>query len=509
MKREDIYNGVTEIRDDLIEKAERGLKRRRRWAVPAVAAMLAVAVGLTALWPGLRSGPDGPGTPDDPGVTDGPGVDPTLTPSQGVKPTPGTHPTPTPSHSVRPAPNVPFALALAAYPEQAHYDENSPDLWFKGAKARREAAERYAGGADHFFTAAAAQFLSGAQGENRVCSPLNLYMALAMTAEITGGNSRAQILKLLGAGDLAELREQVSALWLGTYQDDGAAAAVMANSLWLNRDVSYIQETVDALAEHHYASAFRGEMGSDAYNAALQNWLNEQTGGLLAEQAGQVELDPSTVLALASTVYFRGRWQDTFRPENTSLGTFHAPGGDVECGFMHMRNAAVCYRGEGFTAVCRRFAGSGSMWFILPDEGTDAEALLADGGELELLNTGRLAEDAQLMWVNESIPKFDVVSDLDLKKGLKALGVTDIFDPAQSDFSPLTNQTDAVAVSQASHAARVTIDEEGCTAAAFTAMAYGTGGPQDEIDFVLDRPFLFAVTGAADRPLFVGIVNQP
>jgi hypothetical protein len=31
---------------------------------------------------------------------------------------------------------------------------------------------------------------------------------------------------------------------------------------------------------------------------------------------------------------------------------------------------------------------------------------------------------------------------------------------------------------------------------------------QDEIDFVLDRPFLFVITGEDGLPLFIGIVNQ-
>ena len=31
---------------------------------------------------------------------------------------------------------------------------------------------------------------------------------------------------------------------------------------------------------------------------------------------------------------------------------------------------------------------------------------------------------------------------------------------------------------------------------------------QDEIDFVLDRPFLFAVTSQTGQLLFVGIVNR-
>lgn len=31
----------------------------------------------------------------------------------------------------------------------------------------------------------------------------------------------------------------------------------------------------------------------------------------------------------------------------------------------------------------------------------------------------------------------------------------------------------------------------------------------EEIDFYLDRPFLFAVTSADNLPLFAGVVNQP
>ena len=33
--------------------------------------------------------------------------------------------------------------------------------------------------------------------------------------------------------------------------------------------------------------------------------------------------------------------------------------------------------------------------------------------------------------------------------------------------------------------------------------------PEEEVDFVLDRPFLFAITGVDRLPLFVGVVNQP
>lgn len=110
-----------------------------------------------------------------------------------------------------------------------------------------------------------------------------------------------------------------------------------------------------------------------------------------------------------------------------------------------------------------------------------------------------------------TVPKFDVVSDLDLRDGLNALGITGVFDATVADFSPMTSKVAEIFLSKADHAARVAIDEEGVTAAAYTVMmmAGAAAPPEEEMDFVLDRPFLFAITGADGLPLFVGVVNRP
>jgi len=75
----------------------------------------------------------------------------------------------------------------------------------------------------------------------------------------------------------------------------------------------------------------------------------------------------------------------------------------------------------------------------------------------------------------------------------------------------MTEDMEEIYLSQAKHDARVTIDEEGCTAVAYTVLAAAGAGmlPEEEVDFVLDRPFLFAITGVDRLPLFVGVVNQP
>lgn len=56
-------------------------------------------------------------------------------------------------------------------------------------------------GYDDFVAGSAARFLTDTGGENAVYSPLSAYMALAMLAELTDGESRNQLLGALGAGE--------------------------------------------------------------------------------------------------------------------------------------------------------------------------------------------------------------------------------------------------------------------------------------------------------------------
>ncbi len=472
---EKLYDGITNIDDAIIERAQGAKPKRRRfyrkWMGP-VAAVLAIAMLAGVL------------------------LDPFGRSGSTV--------------------NASYVIAEAIYPEALPYptNENDPSFseqyqaWFADVRSRMDV--RGADAVAAFSADAARQYLTGADTTNRIVSPLNVYIALAMLAELTDGESRAQILNLLRAKDIATLREQVTELWNASYRDDGVSSCLLASSVWLNEDVNFVPKTMQTLADAYYASSYHGEMGSDGINAALRSWLNEQTGGLLEEQASDVELDAETLLALATTVYFRAKWAGEFRKESTEQGTFHAPGGDLTCDMMH-GGADGYYWGERFSAVARYFdTMMGAMYFVLPDEGVSVDELLADDEALRFLQQPMSWENAAYPTINLTLPKFDVVSDFDLSAGLKALGVTDVFDWHVSDFTPMTRDMPAY-VSKAEHAARVTVDEEGVVAAAYTvlAMSGAAAPPEDEIDFVLDRPFLFVITGAHGLPLFVGVVNQP
>jgi serine protease inhibitor len=375
----------------------------------------------------------------------------------------------------------------------------------------------YTNGMKNFFVNSARQILSGADDENRVYSPLNVYMALAMLSEVTGGESRGQILSLLGEDNIGTLRSSANSLWNANYCNDGVITSILANSIWLDNSIDYNSETLGVLSDSYYASSFSGEMGSSEYNDLLHNWINEQTGGLLQNQANELEFNDSTVLALASTVYFQGRWDNEFYSGANVIRPFYlSDGSETECEFMNMEERLPYYGGENFSAVSMKmYCGEKcEMELILPNEGVLPNELLSDDEFISyVFDEKYYTANSSYEKVDLTVPKFDVSSDIDLKESLEQLGVTDIFDSSVSDFSPIENEINELYVSTASHSVRVKIDEEGCTAAAVTVVSTNSSAAapdtEEPIEFVLDRPFIFVIRGLDGLPLFIGEVNNP
>ncbi len=500
MKPEDIIDAMSNIDDDVIDEVQNKRKPKKKGKIwikwVAVAACFCIIVG--AILGHFHFNP----------------------PSQVVDPTTEN----TQPHTQKPVLNS-HSLANAVYPVMVKYPvetdfdngngeldwkafSDAYDKWNADAE-RRQANVAQADKYSHFFTTTTKAFFADTKGENLVYSPVNVYMALSMLAESTDGQTRKQILDLLGTNDITSLRTLANKLWMSNYTDDGLKTNILANSVWLRDGANYNKSTLELLADKYYASTFSGLMGSDEYNKALQNWLNEQTGSLLKEQANEVEFNDSTVLGLASTVYFKGGWQNEFPDYQTKADTFYGSKENEITDFMYQRNTHLpLYTDDRFTATALSFKNSGKMWLILPDEGISPETLIQNGDINPILNGATPKNAHNNTIVNLYMPKFDVASSMDLIDSIKTLGVSDVFDETKADFSPIMPNQSAY-VSQINHSARVAVDEKGCTAAAFTVIGVDTEGMiiGEEVDFRLNRPFIFVITSDDSTPLFVGIVN--
>ncbi len=504
MKPKEWNEGLDHLDADLVEEyvAQRDAytqkkKRPKPYWYAAVAALLVLTICI-----GMLAGGNG-----IPGETTGPA-------QLGSKPTTGQPDRPVfvPLANLLTAPVYP---EMAKKPNRMDYKDNweayaaANEAWWDSKMRQYNQPDGYADSLTDFFHASMAQFLQG-EG-NSTYSPVNVYLAMAMLAETTGGNSRQQILDLFGLDTIEQLREQAAYVWNAHYSDDGETTLLMANSMWLDEAFTFHQDATQRLAKHYFASSFRGDLGTADMDKQLQTWLNANTGGLLKDQVQEVKLDPSTVFALASTMYFSAGWDLEFSDKDTKDAVFHGQKGDLLTPFMNQTlSRCTYYRGENFGAVSLGLSGDNRMWLILPDEGYTTADILASDAYLHMTLDPYSWEDRNDYEIHLSLPKFDVVKQMDLIDGMKAMGVTDIFNAAVSDFTPMTD-TPMLFVSQINHAARVAIDEKGCIAAAFTVIEIDTGMPPEleELDFVLDRPFLFVVSSRDDLPLFAGIVNEP
>ena len=471
MRHENILTALEEISDKHIEEAENPPKKRKRtFLKAAVAAVLVIVVGINLL--------------------NAPSMIMAYTVAEASEPRIPEHPD------------------LDDYEDREEWRADV-DAWDAQYEARNVNADQAMLGLHSFFVDGNSQFLHTEQSENKIWSPINAYIGLAMATELTEGETRQQILDAFGVEDTDELRKQVSAVWESVYQDRSNEICVLANSLWLESGLEYNQEAMDALGYHYYASVYQGDLGSKQTNKDIAAWINNNTGKFLKDSTKNIQLSPETVMALYSTLYFQAKWSDEFSEKNNTDGVFHMPGGDMQAEYMNKELYHMNYYwGENFSAVNMWLKNGCRMWFILPDEGMTTEDVLNNGTYMDMLLSNEW-ENYKYMKVNLSVPKFDVASTMDLSEGLKSMGVTKVFTEYDAEFTNLTSDS-PIWLTGANQSVRVQIDEEGVKAATYIEFP-GAGAappPEEIIDFVLDRPFLFVITNE-NIPLFAGCVNNP
>ena len=402
----------------------------------------------------------------------------------------------------------------AATAEKLSADEfEQSEKGFRWASAQKEKAAvslPLQEGMRPYYERLIAQMLSG-QEENAVCSPVSIYLALSMLAEVTDGNTRQQILDLLNVADTETLRKNVSAIWESNYADAPGMKSLLANSFWLREFFPYNRSTLKRLADSYYADSFIGMPGSDVMDKALQKWTDENTGGLLSEYTKDLKLDDDTVLALVSVLYFNTSWELPFFAKNNTQGVFHGAHGDTKAEMMHKENPMDVYEAEHFTSVAIPLKNSGFVYICLPKEGTDAAALAADPELMDIVHENDHWTSGYNRTVRLSLPKFTVSGKTDLRETLRALGVTDVMDDRLADFTPLTERKEdaqGLYLGNAEHAAKLSIDEEGVIGAAYTFFMIPAAAWPEAVEFTVDRPFFFLVTGQDNSILFAGVVND-
>ncbi|XP_057554437.1 serpin B4-like isoform X2 [Hippopotamus amphibius kiboko] len=364
--------------------------------------------------------------------------------------------------------------------------------------------------------------------ENIFYSPFSITSALAMTSLGARGQTASEIEKVLHFNGITgstkggatkdsgensgNVHHQFQNLLTEIKKPSDAYELKVANRLYGEKSFAFLQEYIDNVKKFYLASAESADFvhASEESRKKINSWVETQTNEKIKELFPKDSFDSVTVLVLVTAIYFKGKWLQEFKKENTVQEKFWL-NKETSKSVQMMKQTTFL----NFTLLedmkvkileipykCKEL----SMVVLLPDE-VDGLQKLEDQLTAEKLIEWTSPQNMKEGLVDLHLPRFKVEESYDLKDTLTALGMVAAFNNA--DFSGMTGTRDLV-VSKVVHKSYVEVNEEGTEAAAATGIEIiRKSGPIPDT-FHCDHPFLFFIKhNKTNTILFYGRVSSP
>ena len=377
------------------------------------------------------------------------------------------------------------------------------------------------------------QLLADRGDENVFCSPISASIAFAMVDAGARGETRRQLREAFRYPDqelhatMGKLQSHLDQRGRETDENnhtdgtdgtdnngrttdgdkqpesDGTAFQLsIANAVWGQEEYPFEQSYRDILSGAHGSALREAEFVENAAGERerINDWVADQTDGTIEELLPRGALNSLTRLVLVNAIYFLANWAHTFPEEATTDEGFTAlDGTNHDVSMMSLEREWTYAEREGVQAVELPYVGDdAAMIAVLPPAGE----FKSYEQELNAQQLAGLIDELGSRSGTVQLPRFEFTTSVRLSDPLKALGVTDAFDPDRADLtgiaSPETSKD--LYLKEAYHDAAVAVDEEGTEAAAATGVVVNLQSARaglDPFEFVADRPFLFVIR---DKP---------
>ncbi len=349
------------------------------------------------------------------------------------------------------------------------------------------------------------------KNENYVFSPLSIKTALALAANGAEGETKSEILDVLGIEDLDEFNESLKET-LEKYSNSKVVNVNVANSLWINKDLTRgsFGKEFENTAKNYYEAELNQVNNKNAVKK-VNSWVSDKTEGKIT----QIVQNADDFLAMiVNAVYFNGRWKNEFSPGATKKDEFfNADGTTVKTDFMNKTAYYSYAQSKSAEIVKLDFENciedlekdewyterdiDISMYLLKSEDDVDVakeiEAAIADGM-------------FESRYISLSMPKFKFDYDETLDEILQSIGIKEAFTES-ARFGKMLDG-DKMKIDKVLHKAYIAVDEKGCEAAAVTAVARaGSSLPPEPVKVKLDKPFYFAIRdNLSGEILFMGKV---
>ena len=338
-----------------------------------------------------------------------------------------------------------------------------------------------------------------------VLSPISVTYMLGMLNAGASGTTRDEITATLGFGsDPKAVNEYCKKMIEGAPNVDPAATVRIANCINVNSAMGLIllKQYVNDIKNYYSAQIEALDFIKSSSLEKINEWCSENTDGMIPSILD--ELNPDAAMYLLNAIYFNADWKEKFDKNDTRNSSFTLPDGSIVTRELMHRKAIAQGCESELCSMLRIPFGSGgySMYVMLPAEGKTTGDLIRDMSQQEL--TDHLdAIDMTPHEVDILMPRFEIVSDIDLISVLQPMGIQSAF-TSSADFS---NMSDAsLFVSMMKQKAKIEVNEDGAKASAVTIAEIEptSPGPQqyEKAEFHANRPFLYFILEESTRSIF-------
>ncbi|XP_021058438.1 serine protease inhibitor A3K-like isoform X2 [Mus pahari] len=349
--------------------------------------------------------------------------------------------------------------------------------------------------------------------KNIVFSPLSISAALALVSLGAKGKTLEEILEGLKFNltetSEADIHQGFGHLLQSLSQPEDQDQINLGNAMFIEKHLQILAEFHEKTKSLYQIEAFTADFQQPAEAKKLINdYVSNQTQGMIKELMSK--LDKDTSMVLVNYIYFKGKWETSFDPQDTFESEFYLDEKrSVKVPMMKMKFLTTPYFWDdelSCSVVELKYTGNASALFILPDQGRmqQVEASL----QPETLRKWKNSLKPRLIG-ELSLPKFSISTDYRLHEVLPELGIKKVFSK-EADLSGIT-EAKKLSVSQVVHKAVLDVAETGTEAAAATGASAGSRSTIFQpMTLCFNRPFLMVISHTgAQSILFMAKFTNP
>jgi serpin B len=385
----------------------------------------------------------------------------------------------------------------------------APDLTPKTLNLTAKSAEVIANGNEfgvELFTKVASE-----ENTNFMLSPLSASTALTMLLNGCGGDTYDQLkgtLKYPADMTISEINEVYKSLVSQLLVVDPKVKLALANAIFYRQNFTVKQPFLNTMDTDFEAEIAGLDFSLPSALTTINKWASDNTNGKIPKVLDEISGD--AVMFLMNALYFKGDWSYQFDEDLTSPRPFYKDGsGSVNVSTMKGDVGSKVTSGSGYKAIELPYGCTNFTMVVIVPEGTLSAFTASLTAEKWNTITSALDEQEKFGELTVFMPKYKFSYEKYLNDQLQSMGMLDAFAPGLANLSGISDAS--IFVSFVKQNTFVEVDEKGTEAAAVTTIGIEvTSFPPQPHEFVIDKPFVFAIRERTTNALlFIGQVINP